>query len=1039
MPNSTIRPLTAFLLVLVSARASSAPWTTYRHDNSRSGVTKETLAPPLSLRWVFRPAHPPEPAWPHPKRERPRVRFDDAFQVAMARGLVYFGSSADGKVYALDASTGRTRWQFITGGPVRLAPAVWRDRVCGASDDGHIYCLRATTGELLWRFRAALENRQVLGHGRMISIQPPRAGVLVDNGVAYFTCGVFPTEGVGLFAVNVQTGQLMWRNDTFGQVYQRMAHGGTEGFCGVSPQGYLLASSERLYVPCGRSVPAAFHREDGRLLVWHGATHHEGGTWALLHGESLYSDAERLLPPNATAAYYQGRKTPPVDGTRLFYDSPRLMARDGATGKDRFVACPGDRLVVTEDTSYIQNRGTITAVDRRAYAGLGARENTLARKLMANFWRNYRRSLDRRVLRRRERGLVKQGKMLNPTDQETLAKAQKELGPGIAERDKLEAEMREVKGGIAKLIRWECESDCAAEMILAGDVLYAGGDGEVVAIDSANGKITWTATIDGTARGLAVCDGRLIVSSDSGGLYCFGRGSAASTETVEQVVTSAPFSRDEISGFYETTAEQIVEQSQVTRGFCLVYGCGEGRLLYELLKRTQLHVYGYDPNRDSVEKARRALDRAGLLGVRANVFRADLDRLPCSDYFANLIVSDTVAAEGRTVGSAKEMFRTLRPCGGVALIGQPPGSRRRLDGASLKNWLAELPQVEFSESSGVWAKVVRGPLPGAGDWTHQYAEPGNTSCSKDALVRTPFSILWFGRPGMAKIVDRHARAASPLYAKGRLFHQGINHVFGMDAYNGFMLWERAPRGAMRTGVSNTSSNMCATSDTLFVATGPKCLALDAGTGQTLQEYVCPKIAKGARWGWIATDTARLFGSSATNASESDAIFAIELGTSRLIWTHRAGLVRNATIAMAQDRVFFLESRPSAQERTTALGKLTAHLPEDPRPPVRLPGQPYYPKGKTRQDVRTITALDAKAGAPLWRVPLDLTGMGKEPTLSCAKGIVLVSANMDASRLAALSAKDGRVLWKKKTVYFRRPVIVGDTIYTLPYAHELRTG
>ena len=115
------------------------------------------------------------------------------------------------------------------------------------------------------------------------------------------------------------------------------------------------------------------------------------------------------------------------------------------------------------------------------------------------------------------------------------------------------------------------------------------------------------------------------------------------------------------------------------------------------------------------------------------------------------------------------------------------------------------------------------------------------------------------------------------------------------------------------------------------------------------------------------------------------------------------------------------------------------LPEDPRPPVRLPGQPYYPKRKTRQDIRTITALDAGTGAARWRVPMDLTGMGKEPTLSCAKGIVLVSANMDASRLAALSAADGRVLWEKKTVYFRRPVIVGDIIYTLPYAHGLHTG
>ncbi len=1019
--------------------ACADDWPTYRHDNARSGVTRDEVAPPLKQRWVFRPLHPPHPSWPDPKRERPRVRFDDAFQVAIAHGCVYFGSSADGKVYALDAATGQVRWQFITGGAVRLAPAVWKDRVLVGSDDGYVYCLSAKSGELLWKRRAALEKRQVIGHGRMISIQPPRAGVLVDNGVAYFACGIFPTEGVGLAAVDVRTGNLIWRNDTFGQVYQRMAHGGTEGFSGVSPQGYMLASAERVYVPSGRAVPAAFSRADGRLLFWRGATHHEGGTWALLVGDSLYSDAERLLPPNAAAAYYEGGKTPPIDGTRLFYDSPRLMARDGATGRDKFVAFPGDRVIVTEDMSYSQNRGIITALDGKEYGELGARENTLAKQLMSNFWRNYKRSLDCRVIRRRQRALAKRGKELSAADREALAKAEKELAPGIAERKRLEAEMREVKKRIAALVKWRCQTGCNADMILAGRVLYAGGRGKVVGIDTASGKVVWTGEIEGTARGLAAASGRLVVSSDNGRIYCFSKQAPSPPAVVEQSVRLDPYPKDGLTAFYEAMAKQIVEQSNVTRGYCLVYGSGEGRLIYELLKRTQLHVYGYEPDERKVAIARQALDRAGLLGVRANVFRADLDDLPCSDYFANLIVSDTIAAEGRVVGSAREMLRALRPCGGVALIGQPPGAARPLDVGKLKTWLGERPDVEVVQTRGVWAKVTRGPLPGAGDWTHQYGDPGNSGSSMDELVRAPFSLLWFGRPGMAKVVDRHARAASPLYINGKLFHQGINHIWGIDAYNGFILWERDLPGAMRAGLSNTSSNMCTTSAALLVATGKECLALDPETGQTARAYACPKVGRGDKWGWIATNGARLFGSAAISAYESDALFCLDLGSGQPVWTHRARLVRNATMAMAPGRIFFLDSRPTGEEKEQARAAAPREVLEDPPAPVRLPGQPYYPKGKTAPDIRTLTALDAATGRVVWRVPMDLTGMGKEPALICAKGVLLVCANMDARRLTARSAEDGRVLWDKKTVYFRRPVIVGETIYTLPYAHDLRTG
>jgi hypothetical protein len=61
---------------------------------------------------------------------------------------------------------------------------------------------------------------------------------------------------------------------------------------------------------------------------------------------------------------------------------------------------------------------------------------------------------------------------------------------------------------------------------------------------------------------------------------------------------------------------------------------------------------------------------------------------------------------------------------------------------------------------------VRPNLEGEGRWTGQYANPGNTGCLEDRLVKGPFRVLWYGEPGPAGMVERHGRAAAPLAADG---------------------------------------------------------------------------------------------------------------------------------------------------------------------------------------------------------------------------------------------------------------------------------
>src|SRR4030095_2313374 len=60
----------------------------------------------------------------------------------------------NGKVYAFDTATGKTRWTFSTGGKVKSGVAVSGNRLYVASYDGHVYALNARTGRQIWRASA---------------------------------------------------------------------------------------------------------------------------------------------------------------------------------------------------------------------------------------------------------------------------------------------------------------------------------------------------------------------------------------------------------------------------------------------------------------------------------------------------------------------------------------------------------------------------------------------------------------------------------------------------------------------------------------------------------------------------------------------------------------------------------------------------------------------------------------------------------------------------------------------------------------------
>jgi len=989
--------------------AGAEDWPTYQHDNQRSGITPERLDVPLTEVWVWRSHHAPQPAWPDPAQADfahlrydlvRRVAFDNTFHVVLAGDTVYFGSSADDTVYSLDAGTGEERWSFVTGAPVRLAPSVSEGKVYVGSDDGFVYCLDGEEGALVWKHKPAAGKRNVVGNGRMTCLWPVRTGVLVVDGVAYCCAGLFPSQGVNVCALDATDGSTLWQNEASYDLNE------------FSPQGYLLASARRLYVPNGRTSPFVFDRQEGKYVTRLEST---GGTYALLTEDRLVSG-----PANRTLT----------------------LSRQS---KDRIATFRGHRMVVADKVSYLLTDSELCAIDRATYPTVLEQRDALKAERSrpaALLW----------DLRKKRR--TSSGADLMPIDEQI-----EKLSARVEELDK-QLEVIE-----DKTYAWRQPWQTPCSMILAGDVVLVGGDGVVAAFDAANGEKLWAGAVDGKAYGLAVANGRLFVSTDKGAIHCFSKGSPVEPRAAV-VANASPYPNDSWTEVYASAAEQIVAETGIERGYCLVYGCGEGRLAYELAKRTNLHIVGVEEDEAKVRIGRKALSDAGLYGVRAVVHHEPLSDLPYSDYFANLIVSDTALRSSELPGSVDEVFRVLRPCGGVAFLGQttPAASRAdALDRATLERWLgASAARWKIRDDNGLWAVMRRAKLEGSGEWTHQYADAGNSACSGDGLLRSPMEVLWFGKPGPRPMIDRHHRGPVPLSKDGRLFVTGNNRVIAVDAYNGSPLWDVAVPDSRRVAAQRDAGTTIVTDDCVYVVARDTCHGLDLYTGEELRTFRAPQLVPGEarHWGYVGSAGDLLFGTGQKQTASytdislvgdivvqysdiyrgmvtSDYLFCLDRRTGDVRWTYKNGVMVNPTIAVGGGRMYFVESN-SPKAVANAEGKSIL---------------------KTLLSSRAkLVALDVQTGKRLWDRPIDSLKDTCQYMLflAYAQDTVLVTGTSNKNNkvhyyLYAFEADTGKPIWDRSFFHpywttggdhgeqTRHPAIVGDTIYAEPYAFDLRTG
>lgn len=1006
--------LAALAVVLATGVAWAGDWPAYRHDGSRTGWTIDPLRLPLAERWVYTAPGRPRMAWAGEEGNRreglvmvQRVKFDDAFHVAVVNDRLYFGSSVDHRVYCLRVADGGKEWSFSTGGPVRLAPTVGENRVWFGSDDGYAYCLDARTGRLLWKVRAAPAEEWLLARGEMISRWPVRTGVLVDGGVAYFGAGIFPHENVYLCAVDCRDGKLLWKQDCVSESnFDRND---------LSPQGHLLLQGNTLYVPSGRTLPALLDRRDGRVL------HKPSQSWRFAKaGGGDIGGSEALL----------------ADDQIYSFGAREIFAMDGATGKLGFAWFVGQQMVVDKDSAYVATGADVRRLDRREHAEASRRRDALDRQIYA---------LAQRVKPRNAK-----------SGDDPIGDLQKESA-GLAEVG----------------IVWKTPWPESATLMGAGGVLFVGGRDNVAALDTASGKELWRHRVEGNARGLAAAADCLWVSTSAGKIYCFG---APGGKPAAAAATPSPSPADQELAACAAEAKEILRSTGVTRGYCLLLGARRVGLAGELARQSELKIYVVEPDARQADLARDALSAAGLYGTRVVVHCARLDAIPYANYFANLIVWDRLSPDGRLPDAAK-IARHLKPCGGVICIGRPagqdPGSVSTKT-KTLTSWLESAHlgaegQIRVKDS---WAILTRGPLPGAGRWTHQYAEPGNSACGDDQRVRGDLGVLWYGEPGPEEMVNRHNSAVAPLAMDGRFFIQGERKILAYDAYNGLFLWEADDPGANRqgTGLGHNPGNLAGGDGRIFVVADNRCRELDATTGRELAAHQLPPAVDARKYSWqyLAYLRGMLVGTAVERrdavgkaqrrgtalAAGGDVLFAIDTRSGRTLWSYTGHSITPSTVAVTSDRVFLVDNSLTDKERD-------AFLRQDKRRYQQLDDEAKkQAEAELKKiDVRRAMALDLRTGAVRWSQAVDVTDCsevgtagGRLTLMHRDRVLVLCGANGNGHywaqflagefmrrRLVALDAEDGRVLWAKDANYRSRPIIVEQRVIAEPWAFDLRTG
>ena len=593
--------------------------------------------------------------------------------------------------------------------------------------------------------------------------------------------------------------------------------------------------------------------------------------------------------------------------------------------------------------------------------------------------------------------------------------------------------------------------------IRAADLHIGGGDGVVAAFRDVHEPPVWKASVRGKALSLAVAGECLLVSTDQGVIYCYGKGQGREPIDTGSETKVAAASDEGISSWSRALAGVLPSPA----GYGLLCG-GEASHAIALASNTPLQWVVLHRSSAAADRMNQKLSESGHYG-RVTTRVLGEDDLPFAANLFNMVV---VLDSNRFVGemSMESLASLVRPAGGLFIDASTDLTKQQRR-QRIEHWkthsLGFVPLDPAPNNMGL--ALRRKPLEGAGAWTHMYGDPGNSSCSNDQRVAGALQLQWFGPPGPRDMVDRHHRTTPPLSLDGHLFIPGNEVIYGVDAYNGAVLWRTLLPGFRRVGAPRDAGNMAAAADLLYAVAKSRAVALTTSHGKLVKSFDVPTTTSSVDhdWGYLAVVEDLLYGSATKPGASrsghsreqiaetyydfvpivcSDALFCLDRRQGKEQWRYVGrGAILNPTITLGGDRMYFLESSNASTVGPEGNGRF--RLAELLREPAQL------------------VALDRRDGEVLWRRSVDFSQLEHHVYLAYRNERLVAVGTRNEKRgarstvrydLSVFDAATGEPQWTatqdqgqaaggshgEQDHHF---AIIGDVVVQEPHVYDLKSG
>ncbi len=438
-----------------------------------------------------------------------------------------------------------------------------------------------------------------------------------------------------------------------------------------------------------------------------------------------------------------------------------------------------------------------------------------------------------------------------------------------------------------------------------------------------------------------------------------------------------------------------------------------------------------------------------MYGRRAAVIEAAPAALSVQPYLFRLVAAEDAAAAGIDADAAvlHHLLDRLRPYSGLGWFGASGQYLSRLIQAAKA---AGVDPVSVEKNVEYMLATRGGPLSGAGEWTHQYHDAGNTLLSRDQRVRLPLGVLWYGGPTNHNVPPRKGRAPRPQVVGGRQVFVGMETISARCVYTGRELWEREFPGigkpfnsvSNKPGATYIGSPFVSLPDAVYLRWEGKIYRSDPPPGRTTGTFALPgrlveaiyddrKLPElGAReCARRLSDSHRRTpsfrgstsgGQQTYTGTSSRRLAVLQRHSGEVLWEREAEVgFRHKTIVSSNDALFLIDGLSE---------NALKHLPQ---------------RGRKPESPSKFMALELASGREIWNSGWKV--LGTFLLYSEDYDILVESGNFDVNwghvtltkggsaarredepkRATARRGRDGKVLWESE--HFLLPAVVRDTM------------